>query len=238
MVKILRMVRKAGALTPEQFKRQWLSSHAPFQRQLLESKPIDRILVSFATGEMLGGDRTPFDAMVELYFADMRDLLAIVSSLRSDAAKRSEANFLDLAAELPFLVAEEHAMAHNAAWENAAASRQPRTKVVRTIRRRKDFTLGQFKDYWLNQHAKLEKGRTQTTRVKKIVATFPTARLTGVEDPDPPFDGMVSLYFDDPDSARQQFAGGSPSVMRNDEANFVDMTVEPVRSITEEYVMA
>lgn len=238
-IKILRMVRRSGVLSREQFRRSWLAELAPLHRKLLEANPIDRILASFATGEMVGGEQPPFDAMMEISFRDAREKDRVVAALSSDEMKRIEAKLLDSSADLPFIVADEYLMSENAEWAaRAARSPGPRTKVVRTIRRKRDLTLQQFKDYWLNQHSRLEKGRTQSTRVRKIASTFPLGSPAGTEAAEPPFDGMVSLYFEDAESAKQQFAGTAPSVMRQDEVNFVDMSESPVRSITEEVLIA
>ncbi len=239
MIKILRMVRKAKLLTSRQFKQSWLAEMAPVAKGMLDANPIDRIVVSFATGEMVGGEQTPFDAMLEIYVRNAADKARVIAALGSDAIKRGEAKLLDESGDLPFLLAEEQLMSENSAWASEAArSAGPGAKVVRTIKRRPDLTLQQFKEYWLNQHSKLEKGRTQSTRVRRIVSTFPLGGPIGAETAEPPFDGMVSLYFENADAAKQQFAGTAPSVMRQDEVNFVDMSVSPVRSITEEYLVA
>ena len=239
MLKILRMVRKAKVLTSQQFRQSWLTELAPLHRNILEANPIDRILASFATAEMVGGEQPPFDAMIEIYLRDAGDSARVIAALGSDAMKQREAKLLDSCADLPFIVADEHVMSENAEWAARRARLPgPRTKVVRTIRRKRDLTLQQFKDYWLNQHSRLEKGRTQSTRVRKIASTFPLGSPVGAEAAEPPFDGMVSLYFEDAESAKQQFAGTAPSVMRRDEVNFVDMSESPVRSITEEVLIA
>jgi hypothetical protein len=238
-IKVLRMVRRAGGLTREQFREAWLGEHPPLEAKVLEAHVQGGILISFATGEMLGGDQPPFDAMLEIRLRHATDRAAVIAALGSDAIRQVEATLADASAALPFLVAEEHLMSENAAWAaEAARTCVPRTKVVRTIRRRPDLTLQQFKDYWLHQHSRLEKERTETTRVRRIVATFPLGGPIGAEGAQPPFDGMVALYFENPDAAKRQFAATAPSVMRQDEVNFVDMSEAPLRSITEEYRIA
>ena len=108
-------------------------------------------------------------------------------------------------------------------------------KVVRFVKRRKDLTHEQFKAYWLNKHSQLEKMVMEKTPMRKIVATFPTGETVGGKEP--PFDGMVELYFDSIEDMRATFASEIPKIMRRDEENFVDLSGEAIRVVTEEYVM-
>ena len=48
---------------------------------------------------------------------------------------------------------------------------------------------------------------------------------------------VAELYFDSLEDMRAMFASDIPAMMRKDEENFVDMTVEPIRVVTEEYVI-
>jgi uncharacterized protein (TIGR02118 family) len=109
-------------------------------------------------------------------------------------------------------------------------------KVVRFIKRRKDLTQEQFKDYWLKEHSKLEKMVIERTPTRKIVASFATGDMIGGSEP--PFDGMVELYYDSIEDMKASFAGDIPSIMLADEKNFVDHSEPPVRAVTEEYLMS
>lgn len=108
-------------------------------------------------------------------------------------------------------------------------------KVVRFVKRRKDLTHEQFKAYWLNKHSELEKMVMEKTPMRKIVATFPTGEMIGGKEP--PFDGMVELYFDSVEDMRATFASEIPKIMLKDEENFVDLSEKPVRVVTEEHIM-
>ena len=73
-------------------------------------------------------------------------------------------------------------------------------KMVGLVKRRPDLTLEQFKDYWLNEHIKLEKESLQRNPIRKIVASFVTdEKLFG----ESAFDGMVELYFDTIEDMRE-----------------------------------
>ncbi|MFH0916166.1 MAG: EthD domain-containing protein [bacterium] len=108
-------------------------------------------------------------------------------------------------------------------------------KAVIFVKRRKDLTREQFRDYWLTQHSKLEKENAEKNWVRKIVASFT------VEDdslPEPPFDGMVELYFDSIEDMKKDVQGEQRKIMRADEENFCDHSEEQLVVITQEYLMA
>ena len=107
-------------------------------------------------------------------------------------------------------------------------------KAVGFVKKRKDFTSEQFKEYWLNNHSKLEKESVQKNPVRKIVASFVMGEAIGKA----PFDGMVELYWASVEDMKAQFAGPQRAIMREDEKNSCDLSEEPVFVITEEYVMA
>lgn len=237
MIKLLSFLRRRAELTPEQFRAYWLGSRAETERALKRSSPLRSAVTSLATGEVLGGRAPFFDAMSEWYFDEIGELKQVFAGPGMRAMLAQESNFADLCAETGRFVAEEYLQAQSASWSAPSADlSRPRTKVFRAVKRRADLTRGQFKDYWLNSHARLEKGRTAETTVRRITASFFTGEvLSGTE---PSFDGAVSLYWDDAESARMHFAQGRQSVMRTDEANFVDLTYEVVRVVTEEYMTA
>lgn len=108
-------------------------------------------------------------------------------------------------------------------------------KAVIFIKRRKDLTREQFKEYWLTHHVELEKENAEKNWVRKIVANFV------VEDeslPEPPFDGMVELYFDSIEDMKKDVQGEQRKIMYADEENFCDHSEEQVVVITQEYLMA
>ena len=108
-------------------------------------------------------------------------------------------------------------------------------KAVIFIKRRKDLTREQFKEYWLTHHWKLEKENAENNWVRRIVASF------AVDDdslPEPPFDGMVELYFDSIDDMKKDVQGEQRKIMYADEENFCDHSAEQVVVITQEYLMA
>ncbi len=108
-------------------------------------------------------------------------------------------------------------------------------KAVILIKRRKDLTREQFKEYWLTKHIKLEQENVEKNPVRKIVASFV---LDGVEGPEPPFDGMVELYFDSIEDMKKDVMGPQREIMYADEENFCDHSEPQVVAVTQEYLMA
>jgi uncharacterized protein (TIGR02118 family) len=107
-------------------------------------------------------------------------------------------------------------------------------KVVRFVKKRDDITREQFKEYWLTTHSQLERLVLERSAMKKIVATFATGEMVSG---DLAFDGFAELYFDSLEDMRALFDSDIPAMMRKDEENFVDMSVEPIRVVTEEYLI-
>lgn len=112
----------------------------------------------------------------------------------------------------------------------------PTIKLIRFVRKRKDLTREQFKEYWLTKHAQLEKMVVEQTPMRKILASFATGELIGGTEL--PFDGIAELYFDSVEDMRATMASHIPAMMRKDEENFVDMSAEVIRVVTEEYLIA
>ena len=56
--------------------------------------------------------------------------------------------------------------------------------------------------------------------------------------PEPPWDGMVELYFDSIEDMQRDVQGAQREVMLADEENFCDHSEEQVVVLTEEYLMA
>ena len=105
-------------------------------------------------------------------------------------------------------------------------------KKIGLVKKRQDLTRQQFKEYWLNNHSKLEKESAQKNPVRRIVASF----VVG-ENP-APFDGMVELYWATEEEMKAQAAGPQGKIMAEDEKNFCDQSAAPVFVVTEEYLMA
>ena len=111
-------------------------------------------------------------------------------------------------------------------------------KTVRFVKKRKDMSREEFKNYWLTKHAQLERMVVEKTPVQKIIVSFATGEMRGGGEP--PFDGMVEIYFDSIEDWKLFYESEihKSGIMRKDEENFVDMDDVPVRAMTEEYVIA
>jgi uncharacterized protein (TIGR02118 family) len=112
-----------------------------------------------------------------------------------------------------------------------------RIKIVRLVKRRPDMTLAQFKAHWLTQHAGHERRAIAATSLQRVVASISTGEvaLGGTEAP---FDGMVALYFDSLDDARETFSGPATAAMREDAKSFVDLRQAPLQIFADEYLMS
>ncbi len=234
LIKIVRMVKRRPGLTPAQFKEYWLERHAPLERRAVEAGALKKIVATFATGEVAaGGKEAPFDGMAALYCDSVDAARAAMASPATAAMREDARNFADVDHAVVSMIADEHLMS-----QRPDADRSMRTegqlKIVRTVARRRDLTHAQFKDYWLQNHSKLEEKALAMSAMQRIVATF------AVPEPgrEPDADGMVELYFDSAEDIRSMFAGPVPAMMRRDEENFVQMDAPAIRAVCEEYLIA
>jgi len=108
-------------------------------------------------------------------------------------------------------------------------------KAVMFFKRRKDLTRDQFREYWLTNHSKLEKENVENKWVRKIVVSF------AIEDDslgEPPWDGMVELYFDSIEDMKNDIQGAQRKIMYADEENFVDHSFPEMLAVTQEFLVA
>jgi uncharacterized protein (TIGR02118 family) len=232
-VKIVRLVKRRAELTPARFKEYWLERHAAHERRAIDATPLQKVVASFATGEVaLGGTVPPFDGMVALYFSSLEDARATFSGPATAAMREDAKNFADLSLVPPQIFADEYLMSEKPGAATAM-KKSGQLKIIRTVHRRRDLSHAQFKDYWLNNHSKLEDRVIRETGVQRIVATFAVPQYR--EEPD--FDGMVELYFSGVEDIRAMFSGPVPAMMRKDEENFVQMDAPAVRLVAEEYLI-
>jgi uncharacterized protein (TIGR02118 family) len=210
--KVVRMVKR-GNLRPAEFRQEFLEKHRELKRAA------KRVVASVSTGEVaLGGNEAPFDGMAALYYSSAAEAR---HALGDDPAKVEVA-------------CSEYMMSQKPDAERTIKG-QGQLKIIRTVIRRKDLTLAQFKDYWLKNHSKLEHRVIAESPVVRIVASFALPPEPGGNEPH--FDGMVELYFSSTDDIRAMFAGPIPAMMRKDEENFVQMDAPAIRLVAEEFVL-
>jgi uncharacterized protein (TIGR02118 family) len=231
MIKIVRMVKRRPEFTPAQFKDYWLTHHAELERRAIESTPLQKVVASISTGEVAAGAAAPpFDGMVALYFRSLEEARATFAGPATSAMREDAKNFTARDPVPPQIFAEEYLMAER---PQAAIKASGQLKVIRTVYRRRDLSRRQFRDYWLENHSKLEGQVIAATPMQRIVATFAVDEYR--EDPD--FDGMAELYFSRVEDIREMFAGPIPAMMRKDEENFVQMDAPAVRLVAEEFLI-
>jgi len=210
--KVVRMAKR-GNLLPAEFRQEFLEKHRELKRAA------KKVVASVSTGEVAaGGKEAPFDGMAAIYYGSAAEAR---HALGDDPTKIEVA-------------CTEHLMSQKGDAERVIKA-QGQLKIVRTVIRRKDLTLAQFKDYWLKNHSKLEKRVIAESPVIRIVASFALPPEPGGNEPH--FDGMVELYFGSVADIRTMFAGPIPAMMRKDEENFVQMDAPAIRLVAEEFVL-
>lgn len=114
--------------------------------------------------------------------------------------------------------------------------RRPWVKIVRLVKRRPDLTLAQFKEYWLTEHARLERRAIEAGVLERVVASISTGEVA-MGGTAPPFDGMVALYFKSLEDARGAFSSTETAAMREDAKHFVDASRQ-LQVFADEYLMS
>jgi uncharacterized protein (TIGR02118 family) len=108
MLKVVIPMKKRPDLSFEQFKNYWLTNHKKLELDCLKRDPCRKIVVSFATGEVIGAKKPPYDALVELYFDNIKDMHAQFSGDRDRLMLEDEKNFIDPLDPRVFVVTEEY----------------------------------------------------------------------------------------------------------------------------------
>jgi uncharacterized protein (TIGR02118 family) len=106
-IKVVIPMKKRPDLTFLQFKDYWLNHHKNLELDSLKRDPVKKIVVSFATGEVMGAPKPPYDALVELYFASIEDMRKQFSGNRDRVMIEDEKNFIDPLDPRVFVVTEE-----------------------------------------------------------------------------------------------------------------------------------
>jgi uncharacterized protein (TIGR02118 family) len=228
-----RLVKRKLGVSADQFKSYWLNGCAESDRRALASASMRRIVKDICTGEVaMGGAEPPFDGMLSLYFDSLSDAQTACAGNKIAALFQGDSEYLDASHEM---ISEIYQMGQKPDAEAILAAPQ-RLKIIRTVFHRNDLSLQQFKDYWLKNHSKLEDVVIEKSPALRIIATF--AVPGGLDGRAVPFDGTAELYFRSVQDIRAMFASPIPAMMREDEANFVQMDAPAIRFIVDEYITA
>jgi uncharacterized protein (TIGR02118 family) len=105
-------------------------------------------------------------------------------------------------------------------------------KFIGFVKRRKDFTFEQFRQYWLEHHSVMEKRMVETTLTRKTKVSFVIPPDDGSE---PPWDAMYEIYYDSLADLKEQFRHPERRApLAKDEENFIDTSQTRVRIVAEE----
>jgi uncharacterized protein (TIGR02118 family) len=109
-------------------------------------------------------------------------------------------------------------------------------KYIRMIKRRAGITLKQFRDYWLEACAELDKQVMDKTTIRRLVKNISTGEVA-MGGAEPPFDAMLVLFFDSLVDARMTCSSEQFAVLFGDDPNYVDTTIPVQEMIADEYQM-
>jgi hypothetical protein len=253
MIKTVRFLRRDPSLTPEQFRWRFLTRHGALVAQAVNLSPICRATASFLAPQQITtytpGNQLPkdidFDAVEQLYFRTGDDLRRTLASGLLEELTVSENGVSDNGAEVARVVMLEDVMAVRDEPEDAGVHR---LKTIRTIERKPDLDMYQFRDYWHGHHKVIETGGIYSGATYRINVSFslsqtirvslPDGKLT-VDEGDTEYDAFMDLYaLMGTDIPAQYAARPFPAEVRRDERNFIDLDGPLYRAVMEEYVIA
>jgi hypothetical protein len=253
MIRTIRLVRKPAGQSDEEFRWAWLLRHGSIVREAVAQSDIHKVTASFADTEQISeyaeGQQLPvpldFDAVESVYFPTVVHLQAGLASGVLDALDASLDAVTDSGGSVPRVVALEETMARRSDTDEVLGS-GPRKKLLRTLKRKEDIDLFQFRDYWHNHHKIIEMDRAYMAPMPLTNVSFSRghtiadgeirsiAESDGVMD----FDGILELFFapdyDPIPFYKQPF---SPEI-RRDELNFLSMELPIRRAVMHEYTIA
>jgi hypothetical protein len=253
MIKTVRLLKRDPSLTPEQFKWRFLMRHGALVTQAVELSPICRVTASFLTPQQIttytAGNQLPkdldFDAIEQLYFRTAADLRSTLGLGLLEELTVAENGMSDNGAEVARIVMLEDVMAVRAEPEDSGVHR---LKIIRTIERKPELDMYQFRDYWHNHHKVIETGGVYSGSTYRINVAFslsqtirislPDGKLT-VEEGDTEYDAFMDLYsLLGTDIPAQYSSRPFPAEVRRDERNFIDLDGPLYRAVMDEYVVA
>lgn len=120
-------------------------------------------------------------------------------------------------------------------------------KILRFVKRHPSMTHEEFRAYWLEHHAAVQREVAQRSPVRRQVVSFTNQQFqTGGgstllgDQGEPEFDAILELYFDEFGDEAQDFDGGPgdvASTIVESERKFTDVTRNLVRIVADEVVI-
>lgn len=209
MFKLIRMVKRGDKL-PGEFRQEWLEHNRELRKTASGG-----LKAGVLSDAKVFGDEAPFQGMASLYF-----------STSIEAAKAEDKS---LAKGAISLVAEEKTLFER---PDLALKSNGQLKVVVTAMRKKGLSPAQFKDLALKALGKIDSRALFESPIQKIVASFAVPQAGEV----PFFDGMIELYFAEPDHIKAAFASPVIGMLRRDEESYIQMDAPEIRMVIEEHV--
>jgi hypothetical protein len=253
MIRAIRLVRKRSELSDQEFKWSWLLHHGPVVREAIAHSPLVKATASFNAPVQIEeygeGQQVPvaldFDGMEALHFPTVPHLREALQSGVLAALDESLDRFADGASSVPRLVTLEEAMVDRPDRDQVLNG-YPRQKLLRTLRRREDIDLYQFRDHWHNHHRVIETGGTwrgpaPLTNVSfSIGQTIADGELREVREEDGLMnnDGVIEIFSAWGVDLLPGYKLPFPPEVRRDELNFLSMELPIRRTIMHEYLLS
>lgn len=253
MIRAVRLLPRPADQSDPELRWNWLLKHGPVAREAVAQSEIARITASFATPEQIveygAGHQVPvrqdFEAEEAVYFPTFEQLRSALASGVLSALDASLDTVLPGASAVPRVITIEETMARRPDAE-AVLGANPRTKLLRTLKRKPDIDLVQFRDYWHNHHRIIEMLGVYMGGLPLILVSFALGQtidgdeIRDIEDRDGlmDLDGVIEIFSAPGVDALSGYRLPFPATIRRDELNFLSMDA-PIRRVQlQEHVLA
>ena len=180
-------IKRRSDMDPKAFRRYWRDVHGPIVRQIPQLKGY----VQSHGVELDGINTSPYDGAAEAWVEDEAAFQAMLKEPSYlEGALADEPNFIDMN-NVEFQVTEDRVIL-------GGPRRDGWVKGLYRIKRRPEFSVAEFRRYWLDVHAGFGLKLPGLRRYVQCVTTDSAYR-----DGDPAWDGVAHIWFDDTEALRR-----------------------------------
>jgi uncharacterized protein (TIGR02118 family) len=209
------LLQKRSDLGSQEFRTHWRDSHGPLAarlpglRRYHQNYVVDREQrgITYARGV------EDFDGFSELWFDDLPSMYAAFAAEQTQALGEDEGRFIG---ELKIITAVQHIVVPK-------PRDVPLIKRMSTLKRRADVSSEQFKTEWFDVHSFLVKRLPEVKGyTQNWIFDRSHARRRPAAYEELPIDGIVELWFSDPDSLNSAFASDAGKTLMTHASEFIE----------------
>lgn len=222
MLKACTLFFRNPAMNEKEFYDYWRTKHVPFVKAMSQ---VRRYIQNHPRLD-LNRAPLPYDGFVELWVDDSAALKALAASPEYARVVEDEKVFADRS-RIDLTLTEEHVILDGPVPANAV-------KQVVLLKRRPGMSPTEFQEYWRERHAPLVGTPPGLCRYVQS-----HARLSGYRDGrEPTWDGFGEMWFESVEAMKEARNAPGQDKVKDDAANFVDLSKLKSFIVTEHVMVA